>query len=219
MEQRIYTKEDIYKIYLQTKTLATGRGSRFPKDINKHFAEKMNPIYVSILDEVALYFSTKWNRIDVVKYFECGFEIFGKGFAYHKFIDERVLKLYIVKDKNEKLKLKNSKDEIMRDVENILDFMKTKAQTDRYGLFEWYCKQGDGQRKYVIEHYLTNKISPIMFIYFLYKKYIILTEADTISLPFINQQYNDVIRGDDVNKKMIALLEKADEKLFTIQGE
>lgn len=180
-------EKDLYILFRKLQSEFLGRGYRLPKNIEDYFKNKFNKQSLEKLKTLSIFFLTKWQNIDPELYLRCGFEIFGKTFTYIKFFDEKILKLYIVKDKARKIVNKNIKESLKKSLIFIKIFMKENNIKN----IEEYCRLKDINKKYVIDHYLKNKISSDIFIYFLIKRYIILNESDKELLPFINVVYRE----------------------------
>lgn len=177
--------EDLYILFRRQQSLFLGRPYRIPKDVKVYIETKFSTKNKENLKQLSLWFATKWQNIDPEKYIKYGFELFGKGFTYTKFFDDKLLNYYISKDKAEKYNQKHTKKELTDSIKFVVDYMKDKEKNNSFCFFQNYCKQKDGEKKVIIEHYLKNKISALFFVYMLFKRYIILSEDEELLVPLV----------------------------------
>lgn len=168
-----------YDIYLEFRR-ASGKPFRFPKNWEDHLQNKMKPQNREALLTLTSFFNTKWRNINVAKYMSCGFELF-PNFTYMKFFDDRIVNLYITKDKIEKRECEIDKRKIIESAKFI------KSQIRKHGLYnlKQYARHYDGAASLAISDYLQGNVDSIMLAYLIYSKYIILDDNDKSKLSYI----------------------------------
>jgi len=180
--------EDVYVYYRQAQSNAKGRPYRLPKDFEKHFKEKMSDINKEALEYVTKCFNTKWQNIDPVRYFECGFKLFN-NFTYVNFVDPRIIKLYIQRDKLAKRQSELSKQGILKSAQFVKKYMKDHdIQT-----FHRYCLQIDDNVRLAVKHYISNMIDHYFMTWLVYWKMISLNEDERAMMPYILDKYRETI--------------------------
>ena len=145
------TEEDVYIAYRK----ASGKPYRRPKDFAM-FLGKMKENERKCLQDATLYFNTKWHNIDLDLYMECGWGIF-TYFHYSKFFDQRIIKLYITKDKIRKSFEAQSKEKIIESAKFVIRFMKENELTSLYE----YGRKYDQNIPVAISHHINNKIDAV----------------------------------------------------------
>ena len=202
------TTEELYIAFRREQGNQRGIPYKMPKDIGLYIELKMNKPSQEALKTASLWFSTKWQNIDVTRFMKYGFELFGKSFTYTKFFDPNLMKFYIQKDRNEKLNAKHTKKELLESFTFIFEFMKDRELNSRYGVLENYCKLKDGEKFLILEHYIKNKVSSLVFIYLMKKRYIILTDDMKILVPHLVQQQRELVYKIDEYKELFEKVEK-----------
>jgi len=176
--------EQIYYQFRKAQADYNNRGFRMPKNFEDHFKKKLSAINQKKLVKATNWFNTKWNNIDPYIYFTCGFEIYKKRFSYIKFFEEKILLLYIQRDKNEKRQIRVTKEKLIASAKFIKKYMR---DNDISTLKE-YMDTNDGNQKLAVSHYLKNEIDSSFFV-FLLKMGMRLTDIDRSFIPYISKHY------------------------------
>jgi hypothetical protein len=180
-------RQDVYVAFRKAQSLAKNRGYRLPKDWDT-FYKKLSLKNRNTLTQITHWFNTKWKDIDPQKYFDCGFELFGKSFSYHKFAERPIINLYIQRDKAVKRDMKMSKKSIALSTKWVLKYMK---ESDIPTFFV-YCNSRIGNRLLPIDHYLKNKIDGIFLTWLIKDKMIgALTDDERATIPYITENYRE----------------------------
>lgn len=186
----MYTVEDIYIAFRQAQSRANERPYKIPKDFDKFLNERLSDQNRERLVLLTKTFNTKWRHIDVDKFFDCGFELFGKNFSYVKFFDRKVLNLYIEKDKNFKRSQRLTSIEIIEGLKFIQSYLKERNLFDiRVSPLLQYCHTKDNGQLAPIRHFLQNKISKYIIVWLISKRYLSLGDEDVILIPLISENY------------------------------
>ena len=109
MSDKIEQIQETYYLFRKAQADFNNRGFRMPKDFEAHFKKKLSLVNQKKLVKATNWFNTKWSNIDPYIYFTCGFELYKKRFSYIKFFEEKILLLYIQRDKNEKRQIRVNK--------------------------------------------------------------------------------------------------------------
>lgn len=176
--------ENIYYQFRKAQASYNNRGFRMPKDFEKHFKTKLSAINQKKLAKIAGWFNTKWNNIDPYLYFKCGFELYKKRFSYIKFFEEKIILLYIQRDKNTKREARATKENLIKSA----GFVKKYMRENEIQSLQEYIDTNDGNQKLAVSHYLKNKIDASFFV-FLLKKGMALTDTDRSFIPYIAKNY------------------------------
>ncbi len=187
------TVEDVYVAYRRAKSLQSGKGFRLPKDWDEFYATKMTPKNKELLEKAAGYFNTTWSNININEYMECGAEMY-KSFAYHMFFHPKVLQNYIEKDKRKKRRIGKSAKSIEDTFVFINHFMRDRENINGYNMLQSYCKITDGHKKTILEHYMKNRVDPLVVVYCLYYKYLRLTDIERQYVYSISNRYRDLLQ-------------------------
>lgn len=198
--------EDIKKTYIQfrsAQSLSKKRGFRIPKDFEKFINTKKMKYNKKSLIRITKFFRTKWSDIDQYTYFLCGFELY-KGFTYRDFNNDnklqKVMLLYIQKDKNRKREIDITKKGLINSAKFVIEWMRNNNKN-----FNEYIHHRDGKLIIAVDHYLKNKIDASFFV-FLIRQGMILTDNDRSLIPYIQAKYRKINFGlNDINdfiKKM-----------------
>lgn len=182
--------ENIEKIYFQFRKAQAdfnNRGFRMPKDFESHFRKKLSTVNQEKLNKITGWFNTKWSNIDPYTYFICGFDLYKGRFSYVKFFNEKILLLYVQRDKNEKREVRVNKTKLIESAKFLKKYM---TENEIYTLQE-YIDTSDGNRRLAITHYLQNKIDASFFV-FLIKKGMKLTDTDRGFIPYISKHYRNI---------------------------
>jgi hypothetical protein len=184
----MYEPIDIYIAFRKAQADASNRGYRIPKNFEKHMETKMSAKNREALLLSTKYFNTKWNNINIDRFFECGFEIF-KSFSYMQFFNQKVLNLYKVKDKNLKREMDVNKKDLLKSFKWVKHWISKNEVLDLRG----YCRLRDGSRSQVVEHYLHNHIDKYFVVQMIDKGYLKLTDEDRALVPYIVEQYRECL--------------------------
>lgn len=194
--------EDIKEIYYQFRKAQAdfkGRGYRMPKDFEKHL-EKMKEQNRKKLISITKFFLTKWSNIDPYTYFTCGFSLW-KNFSYMKFLDEKVMKLYISRDKMNKRDTRLFKQNITNSAYYVKKWM---HKNNIYDLND-YINLSDGEIKVAVRHYIKGKIDNGFFV-FLLTKGLKLNSNEYNYVPYIKKNYrkmkNNIFKLQKFMKKV-----------------
>lgn len=176
--------EKIYYAFRKAQADHFGRGFRMPKNFEQHFEDKFKEQNKKKLIKITGWFLTKWQNIDPYQYFRCGFDLFDKRFSYMKFFNEKILLLYINKDKNNKREIKVTKQALV----DSAYFVKRYMSNNGLSSLDDYIHETDGNRKVAVEHYLKNKIDASFFV-FLLGRGMILTDNERCDIPYIQTNF------------------------------
>ena len=179
--------ENIYYFFRKAQSETKGRGFRMPKDFELHLKNKFSKKNREALLMAAKFFSTKWTNVDPYRYFQCGFELL-KTFSYVNFFDQRVMRLYIQKDKNMKRESSDYKKKIVESVAFIKKYMKM----NNIIMFDDYLRVTHENRKIIVEHYLKNKISKYFIVWMMISGRLSLSDSDIAFMPYISDQYREI---------------------------
>jgi len=176
--------EQVYYQFRKSQADFNNRGFRMPKNFEEHFKKKLSEINQKKLAKITNWYNTKWNNIDPYRYFTCGFELYKKRFSYVKFFEEKILVLYIQRDKNEKRQTRVTKEKLISSAKFIKKYM----QDNKIQSLQEYMDTNDGNQKLAVSHYIKNKIDSSFFV-FLLKKGMRLSDTDRSFIPYISKHY------------------------------
>lgn len=185
------TEFDVYAAFRRAQADKNERGYRLPKDWEKAH-QKMTEFNRNQLYKMTVHFNTTYSKVNIDKYMACGFELW-KGFTYKYFCDNRILELYITKDKNQKRKLNASREEIEMSFQRIASYLMTQPIRQGYSQLQSYCKFRTGEVRSIVEQYIRGDIDNITMMYCIHKKYITLTDDERASVPYISKRYRETI--------------------------
>lgn len=198
--------EIIYHAFRKSQSDFFNRGYRMPKDFEGHFNDKFSENNKKILIKITGWFLTKWHNIDPYLYFKCGFELYDKRFTYAKFFDDKILLLYITRDKNKKREVRITKQQLIDSAVFVKKWM------NKYNLsLNEYIHLREGNLLLAVDHYLKNKIDASFFV-FLIQKGMILTDEDRSLIPYIHSNFRKIRFGlNDIKDFVIKLEDKLNE--------
>jgi hypothetical protein len=176
--------EQIYYQFRKAQADYNNHGFRMPKNFEDHFKKKLSAINQKKLAKITNWYNTKWSNIDPYRYFTCGFELYKKRFSYIKFFEEKILVLYIQRDKNEKRQTRVTKEKLITSAKFIKQYMKD----NHISSLQEYMDTNDGNQKLAVSHYLKNEIDSSFFV-FLLKKGMRLSDTDRSFIPYISKHY------------------------------
>jgi len=190
----MYEILDIYTSFRRSQGGFNNRPYRIPKDFNKFLFETMSEKNREYLTYATKNFNTKWRHIDPNRFFDCGFEAFGKNFSYVRFFDRKVLNLYIERDKNLKRAQKISRAAIIDDIKFIKRYLGKGMieQVKGSPLINYCCLEENGQL-IPIRHYLLNGISRYIIVWMIDRGYLRLKDGDRELLPLILENYREYL--------------------------
>lgn len=211
----MYEPKDVYSIFRREQASFYNRPYNLPKDWDSFWnGKKLNSRSKSLIKELTHRFNTNWNNIDPVEYIRCGFDLFKNRFTYIKFIDRKILNLYIERDKNKKRKLESSKKEIAENAKFIISFLKDKINP-KFSVLNQYAKMKDGRETVCIKHYKQDKIGAYLIAWMIFNGYLSLDKNDISTIPNIVENLRLIInkiKNGDIN-----LFLKKVEKVIDIQ--
>jgi hypothetical protein len=185
---------DVYTSFRKAQSNHFSRPYRLPKDFEYYCQTKMSPSNRDSLEKVAKNFSTRWQNIDLDKYMQYGFELFGKGFTYSKFTDRKLLNFYIEKDKNEKREVKIEKRTIITSAKFVKKFIKSiQMEQSDVPLLTQYGRLQIGRQSAAVSHYLTSKIDKYFLVWLSDQGVVRLTDQDRAMIPLIVGNYREYL--------------------------
>ena len=187
MSDKIDQIQEVYFNFRKAQADFNNRGFRMPKNFEDHFKKKLSAINQKKLVKITNWYNTKWSNIDPYTYFTCGFELYKKRFSYIKFFEEKILLLYIQKDKNEKRNIRVTKEKLIASAKFIKKYMRD----NNISSLQEYMDTNDGNQKLAVSHYLKNEIDSSFFV-FLLKKGMKLTDIDRSFIPYISKHYRTI---------------------------
>ena len=177
------TAKDIYIIFRREQGRFFDRGFRLPKNWDAHWL-KMKEVDKQVIEMLVVNFNTKWRDIDIERFFQSGFFVFGKRFTYTKFFDNRIIKDYVAKDKVRKMNLENVK----RDFTNSLKFIIKSG---------WkvpdYVKMKEGEISLPVIHYIQGKIDTSFLSYLIMKGLLKLNSIERSRCPCFEPKYREAL--------------------------
>jgi len=186
----VVSEFDVYCAFRRAQANANNRGYRIPKDWDS-FLVKMNKKNAEWLYKMMVHFNTSYSNIDIDEYMNCGFSLW-KTFTYKHFCDQKIIDLYIQRDKIKKRKMETSKGEIDQTFHNISSYLKDKPRREGYGQLQNFCKFRDGEIKIIIYKYNRNEIDALTLTYCIYKRYVVLSDDERTMIPYITQRYREL---------------------------
>lgn len=202
----MYKPYDIYVSFREAQSFAKNRPYRIPKNFEDHLVNKMSQVNRDALLRATDYFNTKWKNINPDKFMEYGFGLW-KTFSYNMFFNEKLIKYYIQKDRNRKLQIKNSKEELIKSIKFIKKYMREhNIQTLRS-----YCMGEEEGTRLFLKHYVKeNKIDKLLVAWFIKEGFIILSEDESAVIPYVTGNYRDLC---EVLDEMNGFLDKLREEV------
>jgi len=139
------------------------------------------------LELVTKYFNTRWSNISVERYFEYGFELFGKSFTYMKFFDKRLIAYYIGKDKNRKRDIMSNKKSIIKSIKFLKKWLEGKEY--KISPFMYYSLCKDGKASVPIRHYIKGDIDNLFLTWLIKEGYLSIEDDERSQIPYIVENY------------------------------
>lgn len=177
----MYTEKDIYILFRKKQSEFLNRPYQIPKNWDEYFSNKMTTTNRAALTKLTDRFNTRWNSVNPGKYFEVGFDLFNKTFTYAKFFDERILSLYIQRDKNLKFEDNVNKSELLKSFK----FIKKYIKEHNISSVKEYAQLQEKFQKQCVYDYKLGNLSKFVILYFVNKGYIQLTNEDLSFAPFL----------------------------------
>lgn len=154
---------------------------------------------ISILQILEARFNTIWQNINPYIYFKCGFELW-KTFSLKKALNEKIINLYIRKDK----RYKRIEGFLEKNILDSLDFIKKTSN----GIVS-YAGQKEGFLSKAIIDYNKNKIDKYLLAYLIYKGFLKPTTEEEELCSYVICQYSDLVK--DMDKVEFVIKEYYDE--------
>jgi hypothetical protein len=205
----MYTEFDIYATFRKIQAEQKNRPYKLPKDWNRHF-QNMSKANKENLSKMKDYMNTKWKNIDLEKYFRCGFELY-KNFTYAKFFDQKIINLYISRDKTEKRDNELSKRSIIFSAKFVKKYMKE----NNINSLKKYAWMKNGFQHICVNHYIRNQIDEYFLVYLIMKKYCILEDEEKTKIPYVIDNFRKL--KHKLNK-IKPFLHKIEEDLNMLKG-
>ena len=198
-------RQDVYVAFRKAQANAKNRGYRLPKDWDA-FYKKMSLKNRNALTQITHWFNTRWRGINAEKYFDCGFELYGNSFSYHKFAERPIINLYVQKDKARKRDMRLNKESITESAKWVMNYIK---EADIPTFFV-YCNSRVANRLLPIEHYLKNKVDGIFLTWLIKDKMVgVLTDDERAMIPYVLENYREnVIKLEQIQDFLRKLREK-----------
>jgi hypothetical protein len=205
------TEQDVYFAFRKAQANANDRGFRMPKDWDA-FLAKMNANNLNWLKQATMYFNTKYCNLDLDRYMECGFEVW-KSFSYKHFLHDKVIQLYIEKDKIKKRQMEVSQREIETTFNNIADYMRDKPMRPGYTELQSFCKFRQGELRILINMYVQGSVDLMTLTYCVNRGYIQMTDDERALSPYLVQRYRDLVLSlEDVKPFIMDKERELDER-------
>lgn len=205
------TREDVYVAYRIEKSKYLKKDYKEQKNLPKYLEtiKKKSPDSYKALEYFTLLLNTKFQNINMNLYFSCGFEIFKGMFYPPHFNDERILKLYIRKDKERKRNYIFDKNDVLKG----FIFIKQYLIEHNISLKE-YCELKDGGIYKILQHYQLDAINSNILVFLIMKKYINLSELEPEYITYISTRYNEIILENTKNINFLIKCEELCQKII-----
>jgi uncharacterized protein YhbP (UPF0306 family) len=186
----MYNNNDIYIKFRQAQSRFYNRPYKIPKKLDEHII-KMNQVNFKNLEKLTQHFNTCYHNIDPDRYFDCGFQLYAKRFSYNKFFDEKILKLYIIKDKNTKRDARLSKKNIINSLKFVVKWIGDR-RNKKISLLTQYVSMVDDNVSAPIRHYTMLKIDKYFFVWLIKEGFLKLNDTHKIDIPIIVDNYRNL---------------------------
>lgn len=169
------TIEEVYVKFMKHRAFANGRGYNLPKEpsLSVEKLKQKYPKHYETLRTLTGYFNTKWQNIDLDKYFQCAFKLM-PTISYNGLLNDKILKQYIQLDKIEKFHSELDKRTILNSFKNI----KTAMKMHNISSLKSYGSYRDDKSLLCIDEYIKGFIDSYVFVFLILKKYVILNNED-----------------------------------------
>lgn len=188
--KEMYNINDIYIKFRQAQSRALSRPYRIPKDISNHI-KKMPEKHYKNLESLTKHFQMAYHNVEPDKYFDCGFQLYSRKFTYNKFFDDKIMKLYITKDKNAKRDVELSKKDIIESLKFVVKFIGDRRNKN-ISLLMQYCTMYVDNTLAPIKHYNQLKINKYFFVWLLRDNFLKLEDDIMIDVPIIVDNYRNL---------------------------
>lgn len=180
---------DIYVKFRQSQSRFLNRPYRLPKDFELFVKKRMSENSRKYLESITQRFNTRWVNIDIDRYFDYGFELFGKSFSYNKFIDKRLIKYYIEKDKNLKRSDDKLKENFNKSILFLKDWISKNCNNTRISPITIYCNKSDEKVRLPIKHYIRGSIDKLFFTWLIKERYFTPKDYEIQYIPYISENF------------------------------
>lgn len=186
----MFTINDIYITFRQAQARALCRPYRIPKDLPGHIL-KMPEKHQANLEKLTQHFNTVFHNIEPDRYFDCGFQLYSNRFSYNRFFDDKILKLYITKDKNLKRDVEISKKNIIKSLKFIIKWIGDRRNKN-ISLLVQYSSMYDNNTYAPIKHYNQLKIDKYFLVWLIKEKIFRLEDYMKLDIPIIVDNYRNL---------------------------
>jgi hypothetical protein len=185
--------ENVYISYQQARARFLNRPYKIPTKWDTVW-ERMSEVNSENIRLITIAFNTRWQNIVMDKYFDYGFELFGKRFTYTKFFDKRLMNMYIEKDKQVKRLTENIKKSMEESFSFIEGWMKAREYRKDLSLHSQYGRILIEGMRAPIKHYIMNEIDKHTLTWLIYNKYVILEDYEKGLIPLVISNYRKFVR-------------------------
>lgn len=194
---------DVYVKFRQAQSRFLNRPYRLPKDFESFVKKRMSDANRKNLEKATQYFNTKWSNIDIERYFDYGFELFGKGFSYSRFLDSRLVKYYIDKDKNLKRESDNVAEGLKKSIVFVKKWINKNCKESKISPITIYCNKSDEKVRLPIKHYLKNDIHRLFLTWLIREGYFHPKDYEINYITYISENFRTNIEAlNEFNKLM-----------------
>lgn len=201
---------DVYVKFRQAQSRFLNRPYRLPKDFESFVKKRMSDANRKNLEKITQYFNTKWSNIEPERYFDYGFELFGKGFSYSRFLDSRLVKYYIDKDKNLKRESDNVAEGLKKSIIFVKKWINNNCRNSKISPITIYCNKSDEKVRLPIRHYLKNDIHRLFLTWLIREGYFQPKDYEINYITYISENFRTNIES---LKEFNKLIEKGREIL------
>lgn len=185
-----YNIEDIYVKFRKAQSFYNNRPYRIPKDVSTFLEKNLSEKNMENIKNLTNALNTRWQNIDIDRYLEYGFELFGKNFSYTKFFDSRLIEFYIMKDRNMKRDTQLVKDTLDKSIRYVKSV--TREKDDKEAFIK-YANLKQGFESVAVADYIKGYIDRYFLTWLVYKGYLSLTDDDRDRLPLIVENYRNYV--------------------------
>lgn len=186
------SKEDVYIAFRKAQSQYNSRPYRLPKNFDNFYNKKLSEKTRKYIEHLTNNFNTKWRHIDIDRYFRYGFELFGKNFTYIKFLDRKILRFYIERDKALKRAMVLSEKEIIESFQYIRKYIDNLPESRLSPILQ-YCLSKDEGQVSPINHYIKGKVNKYIIIWLCKNSYLKLSDTDRVLVPLIVEKWRDYL--------------------------
>lgn len=186
----MYSVNDIYIKFRQSQARYHNRPYVIPNDIDT-FLKNMTPKHFERMDTLTKLFNTAYRNVDPDKYFDCGFQLYKNFFSYNRFLNEKILNLYIIRDKNLKRDVHLSKKSIVNSLKFVVKWIGDKRNKN-ISLLVQYSSMYDDNITAPIKHYNMMKIDKYFLVWLIKEKYFIPSDLMKNDIPIITDNFREL---------------------------